>query len=518
VFWDPLLDESIVQAVNTRQVAGWQLNRVLDSSGSPGSEWLRVATVVWTGAAFGTITDTRTFLFEGPANSSPQTFRPTWGGGSDRNAARETYGVKTLERFASAVLKKVEEIQSSTASVRWWDATVESLDRKVSRFGDSTMAGNYLPDVTGRDLGSSGFKWDLFVRNLTQSGGTVAFSSLASFQAADFADVVTFSEIGSDLNPDTDAVYDLGQFDARWNQIWGIQAFLSETSSISSSTPNAADALLQLRNYSNSTPRRVVLALLVGGTNQAAADGDGWTQWVKRTAAGVTEMHWSTLTAGVFSLDAFRMRRAGGIFYFEPVGSSTSSLGDDTASNIWHNAAIDVLRANEVVPAVTAGLGGGNLGTSANSWDTAYSKIATVNYLSPREQTTNPTLLGFSGTGHPVTQNNLLVCAGSCNGSAGAGAQFFGWNVDELASVRNGVGDYTVELDTGVLTGGSAFGVTCHHSSVANTTYTGYIQIVDANTFNVYLRSTTGSTTAAADVDFSFWIGGAPQTYASELS
>ncbi len=52
--------------------------------------------------------------------------------------------MKTLDSFAQAVLKKIEEIQSSTA--RWYSATVEPLDKKVSRFGDLTLAGNYQID------------------------------------------------------------------------------------------------------------------------------------------------------------------------------------------------------------------------------------------------------------------------------------------------------------------------------------------------------------------------------------
>lgn len=141
-FWDTITDLEEIQAVNTRKVAGWQ---IAVAQNAPGAEWYKVVDVAWDGANLNTstFTDRRAFLFEGPADSSPQTFRPTWGGGSDRNAARATNGVKTLERFASAVLKKIEEIQSDTPTTRWWDAPAEPLSKKVSRFGDLTLAGNY---------------------------------------------------------------------------------------------------------------------------------------------------------------------------------------------------------------------------------------------------------------------------------------------------------------------------------------------------------------------------------------
>lgn len=145
-FWDTTAALEEIQAVPTRKVAGWQS---LVAAASPGDEWSKLCDVVWNAADLNTstITDARVFMFEGPANSSPQTFRPTWGAGNDRNAARATYGVKTLERFASAVLKKLEELQSDTAATRWWTAPVEPLDKKVSRYGDLTLTGNY--QITG---------------------------------------------------------------------------------------------------------------------------------------------------------------------------------------------------------------------------------------------------------------------------------------------------------------------------------------------------------------------------------
>lgn len=148
VFWDQADGEEKIQLVTTRQKADWRLQVAV---AAPGSEWILLANAVWNGAAITSLVDKRAFLFEGPADSTPA-FTPSWGTGTnDRNANRALYGVKTLERFAEATLKKIEEIQSSSA--RWWDATVEPLDKKVSRFGDLTLTGNYsiagILNITG---------------------------------------------------------------------------------------------------------------------------------------------------------------------------------------------------------------------------------------------------------------------------------------------------------------------------------------------------------------------------------
>lgn len=135
-FWNALLSAEQIQAVATRKVADWQISV---SGSSPGPDWYKVVDVAWDGSALSTSTktDRRTFLFEGPADNS---YQPTWGGGNDRNADRGLHGVKDLERFASYVNKKFQDIQGTQ---RYWEVPTQSLQDKLSRFGDGAVNGNY---------------------------------------------------------------------------------------------------------------------------------------------------------------------------------------------------------------------------------------------------------------------------------------------------------------------------------------------------------------------------------------
>jgi hypothetical protein len=229
-FWDTILAQEEVQAVNTRKVAGWQAIVALTVN-DPGADWLRIVDIAWDGSALGSsvITDKRTFLFEGPADSTPQSFRPTWGGGADRNAARATNGVKTLERFASAVLKKIEEIQSDTPTTRWWDAPVEPLSKKVSRFGDLLLVGNYKitggfevdggtsvfeqinPDVTNRGMGTSLLRWDAFLRDLNTTGAVTVTGTLS---------LAGGGRTSSSIIPDFDDGYTFGDASFKWSDVY----------------------------------------------------------------------------------------------------------------------------------------------------------------------------------------------------------------------------------------------------------------------------------------------------------
>lgn len=172
-FWDVAGSIEVIQLVPTRKKPGWEITRVVQGN-SPGTEWYRIWSVVWDGAAFGTITDRRVYLFEGDAAAS---FAPDWGGGNDRNADRATYGVKTLERFASAVLQCIKDIKS--ASGAWYAVPTERLDQKVSRNGDLTlngnykitgnltMAGNILANTIGDDVGDATKPFDAHLRIVT---------------------------------------------------------------------------------------------------------------------------------------------------------------------------------------------------------------------------------------------------------------------------------------------------------------------------------------------------------------
>jgi hypothetical protein len=355
VFWDPLVDLSTVQAVDTRKIAGWQLARTLDAQ-SPGGEWYKVATVNWS-AGFTSIVDHRAFLFEGPADSSPQTFRPSWGGGTDRNTDRATYGVKTLERFASAVLKKIEELQSSTAATRWWEAPPESLDRKVSRFGDLTLAGNYkitgdlevtsditvatiavgtaglyddvlispvgislvgsqlifdaaarisgnpLPLSTGQDLGATGNRWDAFLQTVNVANGvTITAGGLDVTGATIFQNGAQSSDdfltnlirpVGAD-----DDLHDIGTTTLRYRDVFATGFIASHTDNTTGFNPT--NALARLRNFTTTTNAAALFTLEVGG---AAGDNlsDGWGIAASRGAGDVSNLAFGAITNGVIS-------------------------------------------------------------------------------------------------------------------------------------------------------------------------------------------------------------------------
>lgn len=149
IFWDAITSAEFANTVVTRRVVNWEMTLTLypaphpspaQPAVSPGSEWSYIGDCqVLTGSIVQT--PARSLLFEGDETDG---YAPEWGTGNDRNADRDTYGLKSLRTFAQATLKKLGEIQSATDD--WWEVVAEPLDQKVSRNGD-TMDGDY--DVTG---------------------------------------------------------------------------------------------------------------------------------------------------------------------------------------------------------------------------------------------------------------------------------------------------------------------------------------------------------------------------------
>lgn len=140
VFWDADAPGEYAQNIATRRISNWgmALSLINQPNQSPGgAEWLKVGEATVAGGVLTVVTPQRPLLFEG---AEAATFASQWGSGNDRNANRDLYGLKDLRMFAQAALKKIEELQSGTA--RWWTATAEPLDQKVSKNGDS-MNGNY---------------------------------------------------------------------------------------------------------------------------------------------------------------------------------------------------------------------------------------------------------------------------------------------------------------------------------------------------------------------------------------
>lgn len=138
-FIDPGALTQRIRAVPTRRVDSWQATARVSSLGRPGDEWVRVARVVWNATSLGTstITDYRNLLFEGNIANGPE-----YSALISRSSNRAANGVRTLHGFAMSVLQKLEEIQGH----QWYTAPPEELNKKVSRFGDASLVGDYTID------------------------------------------------------------------------------------------------------------------------------------------------------------------------------------------------------------------------------------------------------------------------------------------------------------------------------------------------------------------------------------
>ncbi|HUV10515.1 MAG TPA: hypothetical protein VMX12_06020, partial [Acidimicrobiia bacterium] len=131
VFWDAAADVEDLQIVTVRLVSGW--NAVLAAQGgggpvSPGPEWTRIWEISWNGATLATsiLADRRNHLFEGAhldlyagaahtGGTAVGVVHPSdWGGGTDRDQDRGTYGVKDLTQFTEMVRQKLYELQTGT--------------------------------------------------------------------------------------------------------------------------------------------------------------------------------------------------------------------------------------------------------------------------------------------------------------------------------------------------------------------------------------------------------------------
>lgn len=120
VFWNPTGSpaQEYVENVATRSQSTWELVYQSSSASSPPGhgEYFRIYTVVKAGGVITTVTDTRHFLFEGDAASSPA-YDHEWGdGANDRNADRAQYGVKDLHKFIAFVKRQLSDIIERNAS------------------------------------------------------------------------------------------------------------------------------------------------------------------------------------------------------------------------------------------------------------------------------------------------------------------------------------------------------------------------------------------------------------------
>lgn len=181
--------------IATRRHESWGLTVELVS---PGTEWLRIATVAKAGASL-TITDRRPFYFEGDPANDYMGQDSEWGSVDDRNNDRATYGVRSMRTFVRAMVRKIEEIQGvPTATDGWWsevdalggaslvDLTTSVLNLSAEvlrRDGTATAVGTITPSPTNTiDLGSAANVWRRLYATFARAT-TFEFTAAQTFYA-----------------------------------------------------------------------------------------------------------------------------------------------------------------------------------------------------------------------------------------------------------------------------------------------------------------------------------------------
>lgn len=109
LFWNSDTAQEEVQAIDTRYVANWSVQA---AAASPGSEWVQIAEVAWSGGtvAAGDITHKRNLFFEGDEGAATP-FENAWGDGADdRSDDRGQHGVKDLHTWVQAVRRQLQDI------------------------------------------------------------------------------------------------------------------------------------------------------------------------------------------------------------------------------------------------------------------------------------------------------------------------------------------------------------------------------------------------------------------------
>jgi len=153
IFWNPITAEEFTQSIATRRVAEWGV-RVELPANPPGPEWFKIGEVTVSASPTLAVVTKRQFFFEGDefasyTNTLSDGLVPrVWGSiANDRNADRASFGVKDLQTFTAAVREQLRAMQGNNPATPWYGSVVEGLNRKVSRFGDLTLTGNYR--ITG---------------------------------------------------------------------------------------------------------------------------------------------------------------------------------------------------------------------------------------------------------------------------------------------------------------------------------------------------------------------------------
>jgi hypothetical protein len=227
VFWNPTSGAEFTQSIATRRIASWGLRAEITS---PGADWFKIGQVLVSASPTLTVTNQRSFFFEGSeaatyaalisdgfdsAGLASATAYRTWGaattqGALDRNADRATYGVKDLQTFTAAMRTQLEGIMGAQ---RWWEIPTESLDKKVSRFGDLTLLGNYK--ITGDLNIDSG--------NLTMNAGTyliVSSGAEITMSPGSLFGMAAGAFVASDFIPASAGSFNLGSLTEAWQDLF----------------------------------------------------------------------------------------------------------------------------------------------------------------------------------------------------------------------------------------------------------------------------------------------------------
>lgn len=147
IFWNDNITAEEADAINTRRVFGWDTTFAL---ASPGSEWTKVAEVVWGGATIvdANITKERNFLWESNEGAS---FDYPWGGGTDRDATRAdlTVGIFDYRRWVNMVRTQLKDI---IGVGDYWDLATADLAETRAHIDQTVDAHSASPQWTGTAL------------------------------------------------------------------------------------------------------------------------------------------------------------------------------------------------------------------------------------------------------------------------------------------------------------------------------------------------------------------------------
>ena len=139
IFWDQDAAAEAASSINTRVGASWTVQFNL---ASPGTDWYKVADVVWDAGvgviATPDITLTRRLFFEGDEATA---FADEWGAGADRTVNRATAGVYDLQTWVHAIRRQLKDITGSA----WYTAPATNLATIAVHI---VSAGAHIADTT----------------------------------------------------------------------------------------------------------------------------------------------------------------------------------------------------------------------------------------------------------------------------------------------------------------------------------------------------------------------------------